>query len=198
MASDTDSQETHRLRELRRSLGLTQQQLGARLGKPQEEISRIEQRADPRLSTLRAYVQALGGVLELRCLFPDRPAVALSLSAPDQGRAPAALSSHTERIIGPHRPALIALCERYAVRRLALFGSALRADFDPRRSDLDFVVEFASSSTLSPAQQYFDFKTAMEKLFGRAVDLVELHALPETRLKRLIQRTQQPVYDQAA
>lgn len=198
MDSDTDLQQARRLCELRRSLGLTQVQLGRRLGKPQEEISRIEQRSDLRLSTLRDYVEALGGALELRCQLPNRAAIPLSLSAPGQGRAPAALSPHIELIIGPHRLALIALCERYAVRRLALFGSALREDFDPRRSDLDFVVDFASFTTLSPAQQYFEFKTAMEELFGRAVDLVELRALPETRLKRLIQRTQLQVYDQAA
>ncbi len=36
-------------------------------------------------------------------------------------------------------------CRRNHVRRLSLFGSSLRADFDPDRSDLDFLVEFEES-----------------------------------------------------
>ncbi len=41
---------------------------------------------------------------------------------------------------------LEALCERHQVERLALFGSALREDFDPESSDLDFSVEFSPMS----------------------------------------------------
>ena len=197
MTADADAVTPRRLGELRRALGLTQLQLGQRLGKPQEEISRIEQRTDLRLSTLRDYVAALGGALELRCHFPDRAAVTLAVPA-GQGRAPRPQVCAVDRLIEPHRAALFELCQRYAVQRLALFGSALREDFDPRRSDLDVVVDFARAAALSPAQQYFEFKAALEQLFARPVDLVELRALPETRLKRLIQRTQRPIYDQAA
>lgn len=184
------------LRELRRNLGLTQVELGRRLGKPQEEISRLEQRSDLRLSTLRAYLTALGGSLELRCRMPDGSEIALNVPAVGEDRAPAPLTPG-ERIISPHRAALIGLCKQYAVRQLGLFGSALREDFDPVRSDLDFVVDFERTA-LSPAQQYFDLKMELERLFGRRVDLVELRAMPDTRLKRLIQRTQVPVYEQAA
>lgn len=46
-----------------------------------------------------------------------------------------------ERII-ERRAEVAELCRRYKVRRLALFGSALREDFDPERRDLDFLVEF--------------------------------------------------------
>jgi hypothetical protein len=197
MTADTPFSNPHSLRALRRLLGLTQRELGLRLGKPQEEISRLEQRADLRLSTLRAYLAALGGSLELRCRLPDRAALALEVPAVGQGTE-AAPPSRAERIVAPHRAALIGLCEHYAVRQLGLFGSAVREDFDPGRSDLDFVVDFERSAALAPAQQYFDFKIRLERLFGRRVDLVELRALPETRLKRLIQRTQVPVYGQAA
>ena len=43
-------------------------------------------------------------------------------------------------LIEQHRKALLELCRKYGVRRLDLIGSALRMDFDPSRSDLDFVV----------------------------------------------------------
>ena len=44
--------------------------------------------------------------------------------------------------IALHREELRDLCRRFHVRRLEVFGSAARGDFDPARSDLDFLVEF--------------------------------------------------------
>lgn len=52
---------------LRRRLGLTQVALAARVGMSQSDLSKLERRRDVRLSTLRAYVRALGG--RLRILF---------------------------------------------------------------------------------------------------------------------------------
>ena len=47
-----------------------------------------------------------------------------------------------EQQIEQKREQLAELCRQHRVQRLALFGSALREDFDPERSDLDFLVEF--------------------------------------------------------
>jgi predicted nucleotidyltransferase/predicted XRE-type DNA-binding protein len=101
-------------------------------------------------------------------------------------------------LIAQNRRAIVALCRRFAVRRLSLFGSILGADFDPTRSDIDISVEFARSRKHSPASQYFEFKAALERLLDRPVDLVELAALANTRLKRIIGRTQVLVYGKAA
>lgn len=101
-------------------------------------------------------------------------------------------------LIAAHRAEIAALCRRFGVRQLALFGSILRPDFDPQRSDVDIVVEFSHREDASPARQYFDFKAALEELLGRPVDLVELSAMPNTRLRRAIERTQQPLYAEAA
>ena len=90
------------------------------------------------------------------------------------------------------------LCRRYGVVRLGAFGSVLREDFDPNNSDIDLAVEFARSRRYGPADQYFKFKTAIERLFDRDVDLIELRAMPASRLKRSIERSQVPVYEQAA
>lgn len=61
------------LGELRRELDLTQMQLAERLDVTQENVSQIERgTTDVRVSTLRRYVEALGGRLELRATFPDR------------------------------------------------------------------------------------------------------------------------------
>ena len=97
-----------------------------------------------------------------------------------------------------HLRGLRILCRRYAVRRLGAFGSVLRDDFDPKRRDIDLTVEFGRSRTYGLADQYFRFKAAIERLLGREVDLVELRAMPASRLKQSIERSQLPVYDQAA
>jgi predicted nucleotidyltransferase len=86
--------------------------------------------------------------------------------------------------------------ERFTIERL--LGSVLREDLDPDNSDIDLTVEFARSRRYGPADQYFKFKTALEQLFGHDVDLIELRAMPASRLKQSIERSQVPVYEQAA
>jgi DNA-binding XRE family transcriptional regulator len=61
------------LRDLRRAVAQTQEELAATLGVGQDTISRLEKRSDMLLSTLRRYVEAMGGKLELVAKFPDRP-----------------------------------------------------------------------------------------------------------------------------
>jgi len=83
--------------------------------------------------------------------------------------------------IADKRDALIALCKRYDVARLEVFGSALRAaDFDPARSDVDFLVTFAPHSRDNLAA-FVDLKEALEALLGRPVDLVERQAVEASR-----------------
>lgn len=59
------------LRELRKARELTQTQLARSLRVSQAQVSRIETQADLYLSTLRTYVEAMGGELELRVVFGD-------------------------------------------------------------------------------------------------------------------------------
>jgi len=59
------------LEELRNAKQLTQADLAEMLDVPQSSISRIEQRADMYLSTLRNYIQAMGGELRIQAVFPD-------------------------------------------------------------------------------------------------------------------------------
>jgi transcriptional regulator with XRE-family HTH domain len=70
-STQRDTQERLMLRELREARHLSQRTLGAVLGSRQSTISRLERRSDMHLSTLRAYVEALGGVLEIRVRFRD-------------------------------------------------------------------------------------------------------------------------------
>jgi transcriptional regulator with XRE-family HTH domain len=66
------------LRDLRAALSKTQTSIGNKLGIGQEGISRIERRSDLLLSTLRSYIEAMGGNLSLIVEFDDREPVVLS------------------------------------------------------------------------------------------------------------------------
>jgi transcriptional regulator with XRE-family HTH domain len=63
--------EEHALRRLREARKLTQQRMGELLGIRQDSVSRIEKRSDLLLSTLKSYVQAMGGDLRLVAEFKD-------------------------------------------------------------------------------------------------------------------------------
>jgi len=68
------------LRDLRQAKNLTQERMAQLVGVEQENISRLERRADLLLSTLSSYVGAMGGKLRLIAEFPDRQPVAIVLS----------------------------------------------------------------------------------------------------------------------
>ena len=65
------------LRDLRKAQELTQERMAELLGIGQDSISRLESRTDMLVSTLRSYVAAMGGSLELVVRFRDRPPVSL-------------------------------------------------------------------------------------------------------------------------
>lgn len=66
------------LRDLRKAQDMTQTRMAELLGVGQDNISRLESRADMLVSTLRNYVNAMGGSLDMIVHFPDRPAISLS------------------------------------------------------------------------------------------------------------------------
>ncbi|MGE0715867.1 MAG: helix-turn-helix domain-containing protein [Alphaproteobacteria bacterium] len=76
------------LQQLRKARELTQVQLGALLGKNQVAIAQLERRTDMLLSTLRSYVEAMGGSLSLVVQFPDRDPVYLAGVAAEASASP--------------------------------------------------------------------------------------------------------------
>lgn len=72
-----------------------------------------------------------------------------------------------------HRDAIDALCRRYGVRRLEVFGSSADAQrFDAVRSDIDLLVEFDPQPEESYADRYFGLLEDLSALLRRPVDLV--------------------------
>jgi transcriptional regulator with XRE-family HTH domain len=76
------------LREVRRLRKLTQARLSKKLKIGQEGVSRIEKRSDLYISTLRSYVEGVGGKLKLVVELPDRAPVLLSGLGEDRGKKP--------------------------------------------------------------------------------------------------------------
>jgi predicted nucleotidyltransferase len=71
------------------------------------------------------------------------------------------------------------ICKRYLIRELAVFGSALREDFN-EKSDIDLLVEFKPDSGIS-LFDVVDLKEEFERLFGRDIDLVSKNAMQKSR-----------------
>ncbi len=86
------------------------------------------------------------------------------------------------------------LCRQYGVRRLAVFGSILRADFDHGRSDADFLVEFESLPVARRMQNYIALRDALTHLLSRPVDLIEEGAIRNPYILRRMQQDQRLLY----
>jgi len=93
-----------------------------------------------------------------------------------------------------HRSALEALCRKYHVARLDLFGSAVDGTFDVHNSDLDFLVEFQDNAPMGPFHQYFDFLEELKQLFGCPVDLVEHQAMKNPYFIKAVNASRKPLY----
>ncbi len=97
-------------------------------------------------------------------------------------------------LIQDRRDDLARICLRFRVLRLALFGSAARADFSPETSDLDFLVEFLPMPPHEHAQSYFGLSRELERLFRRNIDLVEASAVRNPYIRQNIETSQVPLY----
>jgi hypothetical protein len=99
----------------------------------------------------------------------------------------------TMHTIEAKREALAELCLRYHVGSLEVFGSAatgkLRED-----SDLDFLVEFRHVDSMNLADQYFGLLEALEKLFGRKVDLLTRRSLRNPYFVDSVEKSRQVLY----
>lgn len=65
------------LQDLRKARSLTQERMAELLSIRQDSVSRLEKRTDLLLSTLRSYIKAMGGELQLTVTFPERPPINL-------------------------------------------------------------------------------------------------------------------------
>ncbi|MGH9816039.1 MAG: nucleotidyltransferase family protein [Candidatus Acidiferrales bacterium] len=92
------------------------------------------------------------------------------------------------------RTELEALCRRYNVRRLDVFGSAAASKQRPGQSDLDLLVEFGPFPPGAYADAYFGLMESLEALYGRPVDLVVASAIRNPYFLQAVERTKVLLY----
>ena len=86
--------------------------------------------------------------------------------------------------IALHLPAICVLCGEFGVKRLELFGSAMRTDFSLDRSDIDFLIEWHDGT--AHLERWWGLLQALRVLLGRDVDLIDETSIRNWRLRRAI------------
>lgn len=97
-------------------------------------------------------------------------------------------------ILESKRKHIAEACARHHVARLHVFGSALRNDFKPDESDLDFLVEFAPMEPYARVDAYFGILEELRALLNVKVDLVMAGAVKNPYIAREIERTKEVLY----
>lgn len=92
------------------------------------------------------------------------------------------------------RAELDALCRKYGVTSLDLFGSGASDSWNPDRSDLDFLVTFSSMPGRGIGDRYLGLAEELEALFGRKVDIITPGAIRNPYFRREVDATRTPVY----
>lgn len=93
---------------------------------------------------------------------------------------------------------IAALCERYGVRRLELFGSAATGAYDPMTSDIDLLVTYPEEYDFGPwLGRHFDLRDDLIQVLGPRVDLVLSDALRHDWFREEIESTREVLYDAA-
>jgi predicted nucleotidyltransferase len=96
--------------------------------------------------------------------------------------------------ISNHNNEIKALCSRFNVRRLDLFGSAARENDFTACSDIDVLVEFETKNTSPKLADFLDLRDSLSSLFGRKVDLTMASAIRNPYLRAAIDRSRVPLH----
>jgi predicted nucleotidyltransferase len=98
-------------------------------------------------------------------------------------------------VIAEHLEAIHALCREFGVTRLEVFGSVCTSDFDPERSDVDFIVDYPPDYDFGPwLTRFFALQEALADLLGRKVDLVMKRAMRKKYFILSANETRQLLY----
>ena len=89
---------------------------------------------------------------------------------------------------------IAAFCRAHGIRKLSLFGSVLREDFNPDRSDVDVLAEFEPGALKGVGFRYFGYGDELVAIIGRRVDFCSrLNKYIETAVRR----EAVPIYERA-
>lgn len=100
------------------------------------------------------------------------------------------------RIIADKRDGIVAICRKYDVEKLEIFGSAARGtDFDPTTNDVDFLVLFSLPWFPGVAKRFDGMRRDLHKELGRKVDLIESGAIRNPYRRKSINRDREVIYE---
>jgi hypothetical protein len=85
-------------------------------------------------------------------------------------------------------------CRERGIRKLSLFGSVLRDDFDPQRSDVDVLAEFEPGALKGVGFRYFAYGDELAAIIGRKVDFC---SRLNQHVEAAVRREAIPIYEQA-
>ncbi len=99
------------------------------------------------------------------------------------------------QVITDKQTEIVTVCRKYDVARLEAFGSAARGtDFDPLRSDVDFLVDYNPPLFPGLAQRHLDMILALEETLERDVDLVRMGTIRNPYRKASIDEDRVLIY----
>lgn len=93
------------------------------------------------------------------------------------------------------REKIAEFCRARGIRRLSLFGSVLRDDFDPARSDIDVLAEFEPGASHRAGWDFFTYGEQLAAVFGHRVDFC---TKLRPWLRPLVEKRALVIYDQQA
>jgi predicted nucleotidyltransferase len=97
-------------------------------------------------------------------------------------------------VVEGKRAEIAALCRGFGVRRLDVFGSAAGGEFDVGSSDVDVLVEFDAGPGFDWVGSYFGLKEGLERVLGRAVDVVSVTSIRNPYFRDRVMRTRELLY----
>jgi uncharacterized protein len=97
-------------------------------------------------------------------------------------------------LLEENREKIAEICRAHHVRRLSVFGSAVRDDFDPQRSDVDFLVEFEPGFIAGYAKNYLSLESSLNAILKRRVDVVSEEGIRNPFLRKSIDADKRGLY----
>lgn len=98
-----------------------------------------------------------------------------------------------------HLDEIRALAASYGVEKLEIFGSVMTPEFDPERSDVDFIVHYPPGYEFgSFGKRLFDLEDSLAELLGRSTDVVMTSALKKDSFRRNAELTRTVIYESSS
>ncbi|MCO5226632.1 MAG: nucleotidyltransferase domain-containing protein [Thermomicrobiales bacterium] len=97
-------------------------------------------------------------------------------------------------LVEEHLDEIIALCEENEIKGLWLFGSAATGNWDPERSDLDFLFDIGEYND-SAGMRWMRLNSGLIRIFGENFDLVSRPAIKRPKFRASVDKTAIPIYE---